>query len=500
MAATNINRVVLTGNLTADPELRSLPSGTSVCSCASPATRAARTAAPANGRTSPTTSTSPCGARRARTPPAILSKGRPVAIDGRLEWREWETQDGAKRQAIDIIADSVQFLGSRDDASGGGGFAGNGGSRGSDVPVDEGDFQPAPAGGAPATTTFRSSSSEDRHASVTTRAREPRFLMAKARGRGKPVRRRDKRGGPGSGRRKPCQHCRDKVEQVDYKDVALAAQVHLREGQDPLAPDHRLLPAPPGPDRARRQARARARAAALRERGRPRRRAPRGAAATATATRRDRPMPEAILLQDVESLGEQGAVVDVSKGYLRNYLIPRKLAQPATKGAIETVRQRQAAEERAAREAVEKAQENVNLLNRTVLTIPQQAGADGRLFGSVTAQDIAERDPRSARPADRQTQRAPAGADQERRHLHGRRRGRRRRHRHDQDDGRRQEIARRALGRSRLARARPRRAASRPSRRVRTCVRAGASSYSCSRFAGTAPGRPRAPSLDSPDR
>src|ERR1700760_2098904 len=100
-------------------------------------------------------------------------------------------------------------------------------------------------------------------------------------------------------------------------------------------------------------------------------------------------MPEAILLQDVENLGDRGAVIDVSKGYLRNYLIPRKLAQPATKGAIETVRQRQAAEERMAREAVEKAQENVNLLNRTVLTIPQQAGADGRLFGSVTAQDIA---------------------------------------------------------------------------------------------------------------
>src|SRR5258708_6459457 len=100
-------------------------------------------------------------------------------------------------------------------------------------------------------------------------------------------------------------------------------------------------------------------------------------------------MPEAILLKDVEELGEQGKVVDVSKGYLRNYLIPRKLAQPATKGAIETIRQRQAAAEKAARDAVEKAQENVNLLNRTVLTIPQQAGADGRLFGSVTAQDIA---------------------------------------------------------------------------------------------------------------
>ena len=100
-------------------------------------------------------------------------------------------------------------------------------------------------------------------------------------------------------------------------------------------------------------------------------------------------MPEAVLLKDVETLGEQGSVVDVSKGYLRNFLIPRKLAQPATKGAIETIRQRQAAAEKAAREAIEKAQENVNLLARTVLTIPQQAGADGRLFGSVTAQDIA---------------------------------------------------------------------------------------------------------------
>jgi large subunit ribosomal protein L9 len=100
-------------------------------------------------------------------------------------------------------------------------------------------------------------------------------------------------------------------------------------------------------------------------------------------------MPEAILLQDVEELGERGAVVDVSKGYLRNYLVPRKLAQPATKGAIEAIRQRQAAAERAARGAAEQAEENVRLLGRTVLTIPQQAGADGRLFGSVTAQDIA---------------------------------------------------------------------------------------------------------------
>jgi large subunit ribosomal protein L9 len=101
-------------------------------------------------------------------------------------------------------------------------------------------------------------------------------------------------------------------------------------------------------------------------------------------------MPEAILLQDVEELGERGTVIDVSKGYLRNYLIPRKLAAPATKGAVETARQRQEAAERAVREAVERAQDNANLLNKTVLTIEQQAGDDGRLFGSVTTQDIAD--------------------------------------------------------------------------------------------------------------
>jgi large subunit ribosomal protein L9 len=101
-------------------------------------------------------------------------------------------------------------------------------------------------------------------------------------------------------------------------------------------------------------------------------------------------MPEAILLQDVEGVGERGSVVDVSKGYLRNFLIPRKLAQPATKGAVAAAQARQEAAERAQREATEKAQESATVLARTVLTIPQQAGEDGRLFGSVTAQDVAD--------------------------------------------------------------------------------------------------------------
>lgn len=101
-------------------------------------------------------------------------------------------------------------------------------------------------------------------------------------------------------------------------------------------------------------------------------------------------MPEAILLQDVEGIGDKGTVVDVSKGYLRNYLIPRKLAQPATRGAVQAAQRRSQAEERAREQAVTRSQESAELLNRTVLTISQQAGDDGRLFGSVTTQDIAE--------------------------------------------------------------------------------------------------------------
>jgi large subunit ribosomal protein L9 len=101
-------------------------------------------------------------------------------------------------------------------------------------------------------------------------------------------------------------------------------------------------------------------------------------------------MPQAILLQDVEELGERGAVIDVSAGYLRNYLLPRKLAEPATRASIQAAERRRQEAERAEREAQDKAQENAALLGKTVLTIPQQAGDDGRLFGSVTTQDIAD--------------------------------------------------------------------------------------------------------------
>jgi large subunit ribosomal protein L9 len=101
-------------------------------------------------------------------------------------------------------------------------------------------------------------------------------------------------------------------------------------------------------------------------------------------------MAQAILLKDVENVGERGDVIDVSSGYLRNYLLPRKLAQSATPASIADAQRRMEAQERAARELADRAQENAALLSRTVLTIPQPAGDDGRLFGSVTAQDIVD--------------------------------------------------------------------------------------------------------------
>ena len=101
-------------------------------------------------------------------------------------------------------------------------------------------------------------------------------------------------------------------------------------------------------------------------------------------------MAQAILLKDVETLGGRGEVVDVSPGYLRNYLVPRRLAQPATDASIAESRRREEAAERAAAAAAGKAEETAALLRKTVLTISHQAGDDGRLFGSVTSQEIAD--------------------------------------------------------------------------------------------------------------
>jgi single-strand DNA-binding protein len=146
LAATNINTVVITGNLTRDPELRTTPGGTAVCKL-----RVAVNSRRKDGQTGewidkPNYFDVTVWGAQGENCATYLSKGRPVAVEGRLDWREWEAQDGSKRQAVEIIANSVQFLGSRDGAGNGNGLQAQ-----SDVPADTSDFDsPEPAGvGAP---------------------------------------------------------------------------------------------------------------------------------------------------------------------------------------------------------------------------------------------------------------------------------------------------------------------------------------------------------------
>jgi large subunit ribosomal protein L9 len=101
-------------------------------------------------------------------------------------------------------------------------------------------------------------------------------------------------------------------------------------------------------------------------------------------------MAQAILLKDVESLGSAGDAVDVSPGYLRNFLVPRKLAQAATQASLEEAQRRREIAEKAAQDALERAEQTAALLSKTVLTINHRAGEDGRLYGSVTSAEIAD--------------------------------------------------------------------------------------------------------------
>ena len=142
MAATNINRVVLTGNLTHDPDLRSLPSGMSVCKLRV-ACNTRRKDSSGEWVDKPNYFDVTVWGAQGENCATYLRKGRPVAIEGRLDGREWETQEGGKRQAVQIIANSVQFLGSRDS---GGGESGEGGrfQAQSDVPADTSDFDNSP--------------------------------------------------------------------------------------------------------------------------------------------------------------------------------------------------------------------------------------------------------------------------------------------------------------------------------------------------------------------
>ena len=146
MAGTNINRVVMTGNLTRDPELRSTPGGSSVCKLRIACNTRRKNNSTGEWEEKPNFFDVTVWGAQGENCARYLAKGRPVALDGRLEWREWDSPEGQKRQAVDIIADSVQFLGGRDDAGGasGNGFSVSRAASESDVPVDTGDFEPAP--------------------------------------------------------------------------------------------------------------------------------------------------------------------------------------------------------------------------------------------------------------------------------------------------------------------------------------------------------------------
>ena len=135
--AANINRVVLVGNLTRDPELRNTPSGMAVCSLRI-AVNTRRKDSTGQWTEKPNYFDITVWGNQGESCAQYLAKGRPVAVDGRLEWREWDAQDGTKRQAVEIIADSVQFLGGRGESGGDGGnqFVPAGASSGSDA-----DFQ-----------------------------------------------------------------------------------------------------------------------------------------------------------------------------------------------------------------------------------------------------------------------------------------------------------------------------------------------------------------------
>jgi single-strand DNA-binding protein len=141
----NINRVVLVGNLTKDPELRHTPSGTAVCKLRL-AVNTRQKDAQGNWGDKPNYFDITVWGNQGESCAQYLSKGRPVGVDGRLDWREWDAQDGTKRQAVEVIADTVQFLGSRDGGGGGGG---------------DGERQFVPAAATAGNEDFTSSSADD---------------------------------------------------------------------------------------------------------------------------------------------------------------------------------------------------------------------------------------------------------------------------------------------------------------------------------------------------
>jgi large subunit ribosomal protein L9 len=179
-----------------------------------------------------------------------------------------------------------------------------------------------------------------------------------------------KRRGPGGdktgGKRKICHFCKDKVEEVDYKNANALRRYISEKGK---IRSRRIRTRWPS------RSSAPARWRSCRTRG------PESMA---------RKQHRAILLQDVDHLGARGDVVSVKSGYLRNYLVPRRLAEQATEARINEIKQTESVRAKQQARTTEQAQEIARTLTTTILTIPVLAGAGDRLYGSVTPADIAD--------------------------------------------------------------------------------------------------------------
>jgi single-strand DNA-binding protein len=150
---SDLNRVTLVGRLTRDPELRHTQGGDPVCTIRLAVTSRARDEAGEWGDRSNYFDVTVFG-RQAETASTYLAKGRRIGVDGRLSWREWQAQDGSRRQNVEVVANDIFFLDSRGEGGGGEGVSQGAagwsdpaaGGGGGDLPVDRTDMQPpAPA-------------------------------------------------------------------------------------------------------------------------------------------------------------------------------------------------------------------------------------------------------------------------------------------------------------------------------------------------------------------
>jgi single-strand DNA-binding protein len=123
----NVNRVVVSGNLTRDPELRQLPGGSSVCKLRIAVNTRKKDRDTNQWNDVPNYFDVTVWGAQGENVAKYLQKGSPLLIDGRLEWREWQAQDGTNRQAVEIIAENTQFIGGRDAGAGGQDRSGGGG-------------------------------------------------------------------------------------------------------------------------------------------------------------------------------------------------------------------------------------------------------------------------------------------------------------------------------------------------------------------------------------